>query len=70
MFGWQVAVETERFNGQAWADLPQAPRRRTGGAATVLAGSFMKYKIELRRIGKRLPPIVMTIEYFCGNKYP
>jgi hypothetical protein len=35
MFGWQVAVETERFNGQAWVDLPQAPRRRTCGAATV-----------------------------------
>jgi hypothetical protein len=47
MFGWQVAVEAEWFNGQAWADLPRVPRQRTGGAATVPAGSFIKYKIEL-----------------------
>jgi hypothetical protein len=42
MFGWQVAVEVEWFNGQAWADLPRVPRQRTGGAATVPAGSFIK----------------------------
>ncbi len=41
MFGWQVAVEAEWFNGQAWADLPRVPRQRTGGAATVPAGSFI-----------------------------
>jgi hypothetical protein len=70
MFGWQEAVEAEWLNGQAWADLPRVPRQRTGRAATVLAGSFIKYKIELGRTGKGLPPIVMIIEYFCGNKSP
>jgi hypothetical protein len=70
MFSWQVAVEAEWFNGQAWADLPGAPRQRTGGVAMVLAGSFIKHKVELGRTGKGLPPIVMTIEYLCGNKSP